>query len=117
MLESYQIGAASGAYRSTRFGSEGIRVWVYDLSPSYSADLNAKCEQLGYQVQPTHTVLEKRPFLRDYVTSAEGSCVGVKRRDALELAVLQDSSSARHLTAATKVWASEAASRCGSDGH
>lgn len=76
--------------RSTRFGSEGVRIWVYDLSPSYSADLNARCEQLGYQMQPTREVLDKHPFLRDYVTSAERSCVRVKRRDALELAVLQD---------------------------
>lgn len=76
--------------RSTRFGSEGVRVWVYDLSPSYSADLNARCEQLGYQVQPTQAVLDKHPFLRDYVTSTETSCVRVRRHDALEIAVLQD---------------------------
>jgi hypothetical protein len=76
--------------RSTRFGSEGVRVWVYDLSPSYSADLNARCEQLGYEVQPTQAVLKKHPFLGDYVSSAERSCVRARRHDALELAVLQD---------------------------
>lgn len=76
--------------RSTRFGSEGVRVWVYDLSPSYSADLIARCEQLGYQMQPTQAVLEKHPFLRDYITSTVTSCVRVRRHDALELAVLQD---------------------------
>lgn len=76
--------------RSTRFGSEGVRVWVYDLSPSYSADLNARCEQLGYEVQATQAVLKRHPFLGDYVSSTEKSCVRVRRHEVLELAVLQN---------------------------
>lgn len=75
---------------STRFGAEGLRIWVYRLSKPYSTELNSKCNSLGYNVQATQTLLTNYPFLRSYIDSVSVSCVRVVRDDFTGIAILQD---------------------------
>lgn len=75
--------------RSTRFGAEGTRVWVYGAPAASLSKLKAQCKMLGYEVMPSSVIAKNETLLARYMDQEVDSCIRISESDFRGVSVVQ----------------------------